>query len=116
MTPRPLTVTLLGWLFVIVGAVTLAYFVSQFVASRSIPRDLMAAFAVDAVALAGGLLVLRGRDLGRWLVIAWLAFHVYLSALHSTQEALVHGAMLVLVAIALTRADARAYFRGSRQS
>jgi len=116
MTRRPLIVTLLAWLFLSVGAVTLSYFVSQFIASRSFPRDLILASAVDALALVGGLLLLRGSDLGRWLVIGWLAFHVYLSALHSTQEAIVHGVMLALVVYALTKADARAYFRGARQA
>jgi hypothetical protein len=116
MTSRPLAVTIIGWLFVVVGAGTLAYFGSQFVALRSIPQDLILACAVDAMALAGGLLVLRGSHIGRWLVIGWMAFHVGLSILHSTHDVIVHSALLVLIVIALTRRDASVYFRGARQA
>jgi hypothetical protein len=115
MTRRPLAVTLIGWLFLSVGAITISYFISQFIASRSMPQDLILACAVDALALAGGLLILRGRNLGRWLSIGWLAFHVGLSVLHATQDVVVHGVLLVLVVIALTRRDAALYFRRVRQ-
>ena len=108
---RPLAVTLVGWLFVIVGAGTLTYFGSQFVALRSFPQDLILACAVDAMALAGGLLVLHANNLGRWLVIGWLGFHVGLSIVHATHDVVVHSVLFILIVVALTRAEARAYFR-----
>ncbi len=34
--------------------------------------------------------MLRGSNWARWLALAWIAFHVFLSFLHSWQQVLVH--------------------------
>lgn len=63
--------------------------------------------------LAGGYL-LGGFNWARWLLVAWLAFHVMLSAFHSLVELTVHGLLAAVVGYFLFRASAAAYFRDAR--
>jgi len=55
--------------------------------------------------------MLLGRNWARWLGLAWIAFHVIISAFHSAQELVIHGLLLALFAYFLLRPSASAYFR-----
>jgi hypothetical protein len=112
MKARPPEVTVVAWLFILVGVVATAYHASELWTQHPPDRDLVWVIPVRLLALVGGVFLLRGRNWARWLLIVWLAFHVGLSALHSASEAVVHGVLLGLVVIALTRPAASAYVRG----
>lgn len=58
-----------------------------------------------------GIFLLRGHNWARWLALAWMAFHVVLSAFHSYAQAAVHAAFLALIAWALFAPAAGRYFR-----
>ncbi len=55
--------------------------------------------------------MLRGSNWARWLALAWIAFRVFLSFLHSWQEVLVHCLLFVVIGYVLFSPEARAYFR-----
>ena len=67
------------------------------------------------LALASGLWMLRGRDLGRWLAASWMGAHIVLSLLHSVSKTVVHVLLFALIAVALFRPAATAYFRTGRR-
>jgi hypothetical protein len=48
------------------------------------------------------------------LPLAWLTYHVVLSAFHSLTEVAMHGLLLVTSAYFLFRVQAAVYFRGAK--
>lgn len=109
---RPISVTIVGWFFIIVGLLSLAYHFNQAKSLNPFPTDLIWMVLVNLLAIVGGVFILRGRQWARWLAIAWITFHVVLS-LHSVQKTVVHVLLLVAIAFLLFRRNASAYFRGS---
>jgi hypothetical protein len=59
--------------------------------------------ASSLAALAGGIGLFRGRRWASWLLVAWMVFHIGLSALHSWQELLIHVAIFAPVGYVLFR-------------
>jgi len=45
---------------------------------------------VRLLAIIGGAFLLMGRNWARWLILAWMAFHVVVSAFHSISECVAH--------------------------
>jgi hypothetical protein len=64
------------------------------------------------LAIVAGVLMLRRYNFGRWLCIAWMAFHVILSFRHTVFEVALHAVFLVLLTFFLFRRPANEYFRG----
>ncbi len=111
MTKRPLTVTVLGWLLIVTGAIGLAAQVYNLWTAHAFADEDIWIALVRALAIVAGAFLLRGLNWARWLALAWSAFHVAISFLNSPQQVVVHGLLLVLFAWLLYRSDARAYFR-----
>jgi hypothetical protein len=109
----PLTILIIGWLFVVVGAagIIAGFWRSDLFAGGSLHSDDMWAILSGVVALAGGILVLRSIGLGRWMILAWLVFHVVLSWLHTFTELIIHAALLLLIGYFLLRPQASVFFR-----
>ena len=116
MNKRPLSVTVIGWIFIAAGVIGFAYHVTEFKTLRPFPNEIVWSACVRLVAVLGGVFVLRGHNWARWLLLAWLAFHVILSAFHAWSELIVHGLLFVVVAYVLFRPRASAYFRGASRS
>jgi hypothetical protein len=110
---RPISVTIMGVLMVVVGAVGMARYAYAAKPWHSLPTDMVEASLVSLIALVSGVLILRGSNWGRWLTLLWMSFHVVISALHSVQQAVVHGLLLGLFAYLLFRLEARTYFSAS---
>ena len=109
MNKRPISVTLLGYLLIAVGAMGIAYHFTEFRDSR--PAEYGGILLVRLLAIVGGVFLLRGRDWARWLAMAWIGFHVALSYFHSMQQVAVHVVVLVVFAVVLFRPAANRYFR-----
>lgn len=107
---RPVTVTVVGWLFVAVGAVSTAAHIAEFRTHRPMVNEVVWIAALGAAAIVGGVFMLRGRDWARWLALAWMATHVVISAFHLLHGLLVHSVLFVLIAYLLFRREAREYF------
>lgn len=71
--------------------------------------------ATELVAVIIGIFLLRGQNWARWLAVAWMAFHVVLSAFHSYAQAAVHAGFLALIAWALFAPVAGRYFRTAQK-
>jgi hypothetical protein len=110
---RPLAVTAIGWLFVAAGLVGAVYHATELSAAGALQPDAIWVVIVRILAIVAGAFMLRGANWARWLALAWLAYHVVLSAEHSWSDTAVHAALLAVVAYVLFLPRASAHFRTS---
>jgi len=106
---RPFQVTFLGWLFIAVGIVSTVYHLLK----GSIDRWIVPILLVGTIAVVAGVFLLRGARWARWLVLAWLAFHVVVSAFNSLSDAVPHVALLLVVGYFLLGPPTSKYFQGA---
>jgi hypothetical protein len=111
---RPLAVTLLSWVYIGVGAVGFVYHFTGIHADNMFRYDGIWVEAVEVLAIVCGAFMLRGHNWARWLAIAWMAFHVVLSAFGAFHELAIHSLFLAAIAWLLFRPGAVRYFRGER--
>ena len=104
---RPISVTILGGLFIVAGLVGLVYHLSE----RPVEPSLVLVTFIRTLAVVGGVFLLMGRNWARWLLVAWLAFHVVVSAFHSLSEMAAHAVLLIVVAYFLFTPPASKYFQ-----
>lgn len=118
--PRPRIVTAIGWLFIVVGAAGLLRDLWPLATSHAAEqlaklradgwRDLGPAWSLRALAIVGGIALLRGRNWARWLLAAWMLVHVLISVAHSAAEVLMHLVIFVPLTILLFRRESGAFF------
>jgi hypothetical protein len=111
---RPLPVTIIAWLFIVAGTIGLAYHLTDQSGSPDIERVLV--LVIRILAIAGGIFLLRGAGWARWVLLAWVAYHVVLSFLHSVSEIIMHTLLLLIVAFFLTRPNVTAWFRTTEKT
>jgi len=111
MNKRPLSVAIIGWLYIAVGAITFAY---EFRSGHPFQYDMVWAELVRLIAIVSGVYLLRGRNWARWLALAWIAFHVVLSAFHSLSQVAIHGMFCAAIAYFLFRPQTTLYFGAVR--
>jgi len=114
MKKRPLSITIISWLFVAAGVIGLAYHATEFKEDRRFEYDAVWVCLVRLLAILCGVFMLRGSNWARWLLLVWIAFHVVLSAFHSLTELVVHSLLFAVIGYFLFRPQASAYFRGAR--
>ena len=108
---RPLSVTILACVYLAIGAIGFAFHFKELLAAHP---DAVWIELTELLAILCGASLLRGHDWGRWLALAWIAFHVVLSAFHSLGEVAIHGLFCAVIAWLLFRPVAARYFRGAR--
>jgi hypothetical protein len=92
-------------------------FVSHFTeihARNAIQYDGILIEVVEVLAIVCGAFMLRCHNWARWLAIAWMAFHVVLSAFGAFHEFAVHSLFCAAIVSLLFRPAAVRYFRGGR--
>ena len=107
---RPLTVTIIGWLFIVAGVTGIIYHASEW-STIGIEQETIWAFFVRVLAIVGGIFTLKGSNVARWVLVTWIVYHVVLSFYHSTAELLTHIAFTVMVLLGLFNSRANQYFR-----
>jgi hypothetical protein len=116
MKRRPLSNTNTGLVFIGMCSVGLVYHLLPLFKGGAGEQHLpeQGLFWISSIRLAGligGLFLLRGSNWARWLLLAWMAFHVVVSLLHSVAEVIVHGVFLAVLLFLLFRPSASAYFK-----
>ena len=104
---RPISVTILAGVYLVVGAVGFAY---HFRGLLSLQQDIVWAELTEFLAIVSGAFMLRGHNWARWLALAWIVFHVILSAFHSFRELAIHALFCAVIAWILFRPQAARYF------
>lgn len=108
----PLPVIAVALLYLAVGAIGFVY---RFRTLWAWQQGSVWAESTELLAIVAGIFLLLGHDWARWLAVAWMAFHVVLSAFHSYAQAAVHAAFLALIAWALFAPTAAKYFRAAQK-
>lgn len=108
---RPVAVTIIGWLFILAGTVGFLYHARELNIQDPFANDAVWVELVRLLAVAGGILTLRGSNIGRWLLIAWMSYHVILSFFHPFSELIVHVIVLAAVAYGLFHRTSGGFFR-----
>ncbi len=67
----------------------------------------------ELLAIICGVFLLRAQNWARWLAVAWMTFHVFIS-FGVWRELAVHGLFLALIGWCLFRADASRFFQDSK--
>jgi uncharacterized membrane protein HdeD (DUF308 family) len=101
---------MLGWLFIAVGILSTVYHLLK----GSLDRWIVPILLVGAIAIVAGVFLLRGARWARWLVLAWLAFHVVVSAFNSLSDAMAHLVLLLVVGYVLLGPPTSNYFQSSQ--
>jgi len=111
---RPLAVTILACVYIAVGTIGLVYHVGELHGANPFEYGALSVEATELVAIVCGAFMLPGHNWARWVAVAWMAFHVILSAFHSLGQFAIHLLFLAVIAWFLFRPDAARYFRGAR--
>ncbi len=102
----PLSVLVLSWLYIAIGAMGFAY---------HFPRPLAFHYedvwieGTELLAFVAGVFMLRGRNWARWIALAWMAFHVAIS-FPVVRQIAVHSLLLAVIVWLLFQSQARQYF------
>ncbi len=117
MSKRPIPVTIVGWVYIATGAMGFVYHLPEFKPGDLFRYDVLWIELIRLVAVVCGVFMLRGYDWARWVALAWIGFHVILSAFHTLPEFAMHCLFFALIACVLFRRDTTRYFRagGSRE-
>jgi hypothetical protein len=111
MNKRPISITILAALYLMVGTVAFVFHFREILARHAFQFDDALIELTELIAIACGVFMLRGRNWARWLTLAWIAAHAAFSFFDSLQKAAIHSLMLVLIAYLLFRPEARTYFQ-----
>ena len=93
MNKRPLAVTVISWVYIVVGVVALIFHLSQDKIQHPFQYDIIWIVFVELAAIVSGAFMLRAENWARWLAVAWIAFHVGLSLFHPVRELLIHSVL-----------------------
>ena len=108
MPQRPRSITIICWLFIVFGSVALV--------GGLVTTDLKSHWYVHLsrfLQIVAGVFMLPGRNWARWLLVAWIAFHIIISALHSPLFLLMHALIFSVILFFLFRRPASAYFHAA---
>ena len=111
---RPLSVTVLAWVYIGVGTIGFVSHFTEIHARNAFQYDGILIEVVEVLAIVCGAFMLRSHNWARWLAIAWMAFHVVLSAFGAFHEFAVHSLFCAAIVWLLFRPAAVRYFRGGR--
>jgi hypothetical protein len=111
MKKPPVTVLVVGVLFIACGLLNIWRGVAP-VMSRSahLAGDDLTVLSLGIIALFGSIYMLRGYNWARWLLTAWMAFHVALS-IRQPYMLLAHAVIFGLILAGLFHPAASTYFR-----
>jgi len=103
---RPLPVLIFSCLFIFVGSLGLGYHLTK----RPLEHDFLLLAVLRLLAVVGGIFLLLGHNWARWLLLAWLAFHVVVSFYHSVIQVALHTVFFLVFAFFLFRPATAKYF------
>ena len=104
---RPYEVTVAGWLFIVIGILNTAWHLWK----GAFDRWMIVILFLTLSAIVAGVFLLRGARWARWVALAWIAFHVVVSALNSFWDALPHAVLLLAIGYVLLGPPTAEYYR-----
>lgn len=110
MNTRPLSVTVMGWLYIVVGIGALVAHLPDLKGNGLLTLDTLEMASVETAAIIAGIFLLRGMNWARWLAVVWVVGHVVLSAFFAFPQLAFHGVIAAGIIYLLFRKDAARYF------
>src|SRR5262245_15675284 len=119
MAKRPFSITVISWIFIAVGVITLIMSLLPLAGKSYATRsghslEFWLSIFIQSLAIISGVFMLYGFNWARWLLAGWVGYHMFLSALHSRLEVLVHSLLFAGVLYIVFRPQATSYFRRTR--
>jgi hypothetical protein len=111
---RPLLVTLVACVYILVGTIGFLYHFGEFWRTRAFHWDFVVTELSELLAVLFGIFLLRGQNWARWGALAWMLFHVVISAFGAFREFAVHALICVVITWCLFRPEAARYFGAAR--
>lgn len=108
---RPIAVTILACMYIAVGGAGFAYHLRELLSRTAFGWEGILVEVTEFLAILFGAFMLRGQNWARWGALAWMLFHVIVSAFHTLREFAVHAVFCALIAWILFRPEASRYFR-----
>jgi membrane-bound ClpP family serine protease len=108
---RPLAVTVISLIYIVVGIVGLVFHLVDFKGQLSLRSEITWITAVRLLAIVAGI----DHNWARWLALAWMAFHVVLGALNAPSQLLLHAFLLVVFGYFLLCRQSANHFRPPRK-
>ncbi|MDQ2776279.1 MAG: hypothetical protein M3Y57_15380 [Acidobacteriota bacterium] len=108
---RPVSVMVLALIYIAVGAIGFARHFPNLRGMKALQYDDLWIEITEFLAILCGVFMLRGRNWARWLAVAWMAFHVVLSAFDGFHGFAIHCLFCAAIAWLLFRPEAARYFR-----
>ena len=108
---RPLPVTITGWFFIAAGSVGFVYHASELKVQDLFANDTIWLLLIRVLAIGGAILILRGSNAGRWLLVTWMGYHVVLSYFHTLSELVIHIIFLALITYILFHPRVSTFFK-----
>jgi hypothetical protein len=120
MDKRPRSITVISWIFILLGAISFVASLLPYIDADSGQRlaELRSHWMVHLARIAAvvsGVFMLRGFNWARWLLVVWMAFHLIISVLHSILQLLFHGVIFALILYFIFRPVASIYFRDTNR-
>jgi hypothetical protein len=110
---RPRSVIVISFLFILLGAITLVHAVVELISTNDRLTDLKSHWMIylsAVAAIVGGVFLFKGQNWARWLLVAWMAFHIVVGALHGIAALLTHVVIFSVILFFLFRRPASTYF------
>jgi hypothetical protein len=111
MNKRPLAVTIIAFVYLLLGLAGFGYHLTGIKTQHPFQYDILWIELIFAIAAVCGVYLLRGQNWARWIALAWMAFHVVVSAFNNFRELAIHSLLCAIIAYFLFRPSATRYFR-----
>jgi len=110
MKRRPLSITIISWIFIVFGSIAL---ISGVLPLADLKRHWYIHLS-RILQIVAGVFMLYGRNWARWLLVVWIAFHIVVGALNGVVTLLMHIVIFSVVLFFVFRRDANTYFAGGQ--
>lgn len=118
MEKRPRSIVVISLLFIVLGVLTLVHAVWDLVNTEQRLTNLQHHWMIylsAVAAMVGGVFLIEGRNWARWLLVAWMAFHIVVGALNGIVPLLTHVVIFSVIGFFLFRRPVSSYLASRPQ-
>jgi hypothetical protein len=113
MNKRPVSVTVISFIFLAAGLAGLIYHLPEWKTPHPFQHEILWVTLIRLLAIVCGVYMFRGSNWARWLAVIWIGYHVILSVFHPIMELAVHALLFAAIAYFLFRRQSTEYFQAA---
>jgi hypothetical protein len=106
---RSVPVIILSCLFVVAGVIGILYHADD-LKLLGTSQEAFWILMIRLLAIIGGVFAIRRKNWARWLLLAWISYHVVLSLYHPLPELSMHAVLLGVVVYVFFLSKNRSHF------